>query len=73
MTNPSRRYYDEPFLNPKVSISLAAGISESTRKSQLFDQVKLCLQAQRQISRRQNILSYAGQNYTEAALAAVRV
>jgi len=67
----SPRYYDEPFLNPRLSSSLAGGLSESGRKMQLFDQVHLCLRAQRQACRRQDLLAYASENYTEAAIAAV--
>jgi len=71
MTPPLCRYYDAPFLNPKLSASLAGGISESSRKEQLFDQAHLCLRAQRQACHREDLLAYASENYTEAAIAAV--
>lgn len=70
MTSPGR-FYDEPFFNPKLSVSLADGLSEPSRKAQLFDQVCLCLRAHRQVCRRKDLLAYASVNYTVAAIAAV--
>lgn len=62
----------EPFLSKALSASLAAGISEASRKGQLFNQVELHLHAQRQHGRRAELLAYARQNYTETAVATVK-
>ncbi len=61
----------EPYLSASLSSSLASGISEASRKGQLFDQVQLHLHAQRQHCRRADLLAYASQNYTEAAIVVV--
>lgn len=71
MTPSPGRLYDEPFLNQKLSVSLADGLRESFRKTQLFNQVHLHLRAQRQACRRKDLLAYASENYTLEAIAAV--
>jgi len=65
------RYYGSPLLNPKLSPALTSGMREAIRKAQLFEQVSLYLSAQRQAGRLSDMLTYAGQNHTPAAIADV--
>lgn len=66
MTTPSA-CFDKSFLNPKLSVSLAAGLSEASRKMQIFNQAGLYPYAQLQATRRAVLLAYAERNYGRLA------
>jgi len=68
------KFYDEPFANPVLSSSIFNAIAEGARKVQLLSQCRdLCGTGALlvcQLDRKEAILRYAQENYTQEAIQA---